>query len=290
MRNTFLELETKPTRQCDFCFIGIKYCSAEYLLGVEKAADKVRALSYRYANADGSSLPLKVFSPEEGYILKDAKAYDLGNVCASSLEELEDKLSKVEFQTGCVPVFVGGDHSVTYELVKRMTRDYDDIVVVQFDAHSDYIDEYDDYPHGSVMCQTSKLERVSRIVHFGIRGNLNCGPAICKSREKGNMIIPYYDISKELNTLLEYLDGKKVYITFDTDFLNPAIAPATNCPEPGGPLYEETLRYLRSIIKSSGKIIGIDFVEYNPECEGATITGTTIVNLIMEALSYMILK
>lgn len=290
MRNTFLELETKPTRACDFCFVGINYCSAEYLLGVEKAADKVRALSFRYANADGSSLPLKVYSPEEGYILKDTKAYDLGNVCASSLEELETELSVLNIPTGCIPVFVGGDHSVTYKLVKRMGRDYDNIVVVQFDAHSDFIDEYEDYPHGSVMNETSKLKQVSKIIHFGIRGNLNSKPAIEASRKKGNLAIPYIQIEKRLKNLLEYLKGKTVYITFDTDFLNPAFAPTTNCPEPGGPSYEETLKYLKSVIQSSGKIVGMDFVEFNPDCEGANLTGTTVVNLIMEALSYMTQK
>ena len=84
-----------------------------------------------------------------------------------------------------------------------------------------------------------------------------------------------------------YLKGKNVYITFDIDFLNPAIAPATNCPEPGGPSYYETLKYLKEVISSSKKIIGVDFVEYNPTCEGSVLTGTTIVNLIMETLSYM---
>ena len=290
MRNTFLELETKPMRSCDFCFLGINYCSAEYLSGVEKAANKVRALSYRYANADGTAIPLKVYSSEEGYILKDTIACDLGNVCASSLKELGKKLSKIHLQAGCIPVFVGGDHSVTYELVKRMAKNYGNIVVVQFDAHSDFIDEFEDYPHGSVMNETSKLDNVSRIVHFGIRGNLNSGPAICQSKEKGNYVIPYIKIEEEFEKLLRYLAGKNVYITFDTDFLNPAYAPATNCPEPGGPSYEDALKCLKSIINASGSVIGMDFVEYNPECEGSEVTGTTIVNLIMESLSYMTKK
>lgn len=287
MRNTFLELENKPMRSCDFCYIGICYCSADYLLGVEKAADKIRALSYRYANADGSSLPLKVYGPDEGYILKDVTAYDGGNVCASSIDELEEKLSKLKIQSGCTPVFVGGDHSVTYELVKKISKENNDFVVVQFDAHSDFIDEYEDYPHGSVMCETSKLEQVSKIIHFGIRGNLNCKPAIDKSLEKGNVVAPYYQLGDKMSDVLNAIKGKKVYITFDTDFLNPAIAPATNCPEPGGPSYEETLNFMKSIINASGDVIGMDFVEFNPDEEGANLTGTTIVNLIMEVLSYM---
>lgn len=287
MRNTFLELNSLTDRHYDFCYLGIECCSADYLLGVEKGADKVRELSFRYANADGTALPLKVYSPERGYILKDVTACDYGNVSASSLEELGRELEKVNLQTGCIPVFVGGDHSVTYELVKKVSNDYDGIVVVQFDAHSDYIDEYSDYPHGSVMKETSKLEKVERIIHFGIRGNLNCQPAIDQSRSEGNMVVPYCEIKERLEKVLYYLKGKKVYITFDTDFMNPAIAPATNCPEPGGPFYEETLNYLKSIIEASGKIVGLDFVEYNPTCEGASVTGITIVNLIMECMHFI---
>lgn len=287
MRNTFLELEKMQTGRGDFCFVGINFCSAEYLLGVEKAADKVRELSYRYANADGTSLPLKVYSPEEGYILKDLIAYDLGNVSASSLEGLDRALSKLNLQTGCIPVFVGGDHSVSYELVKKIGFQNNEIVVIQFDAHSDFIDEFEEYPHGSVMNEISKLKQVSKIIHFGIRGNLNSGPAISESLKNGNMVIPYVEIEKRYSELLEYLGGKKVYITFDTDFLNPIYASATNCPEPGGPSYEDTIRYFKGVIQSSKEIVGMDFVEYNPTCEGAILTGTTIVNLIMEAMSYI---
>lgn len=290
MRGTFLELERKPLGLGNFGFIGINYCSADYLLGVEKAADKVRELSFRYANADGSSLPLKIYSPEEGYILKDAEAYDLGNLCVSSLNELGTKLSKLTFQTGCTPVFVGGDHSVTYELVKRIAKDNDKFIVVQFDAHSDFIDEFEEYPHGSVMNETCKLEQVSKIIHFGIRGNLNSEPAISQSKENGNVVIPYVEIQAKFAGLLKYLEGKKVYITFDIDFLNPIYAPATNCPEPGGPSYEDAIYYLKQIINSSKQIVGMDFVEYNPTCEGANLTGTTVVNLVMEAMSYIAKK
>lgn len=286
-KDTFLGLESKPCGRCGFAFVGINFYSTEYLKGVEKAASKVRALSDRYANADGSSLPLKVYSPEEGYILKDTCVYDFGDIEASSLDELESKILGADFGENYIPIFVGSDHSITYKLVKRMIKEKDRIVVVQFDAHSDFIDEYENYPHGSVMNEVSKLDRVEKIIHFGIRGNLNSGPAIESSREKGNIVIPYVSIKSRLIGLLEYLKNKKIYITFDIDFLNPTYAPATNCPEPGGPSYEETLKLLKMIINASRKVVGMDFVEFNPECEGANLTGTTIVNLIMESLSYM---
>lgn len=291
MRGTFLESDTRYSNTCDFCFIGIKCCSADYLLGVEKAADKIRELSYRYANADSTARPLKVYSPEEGYILKDTNLLDYGNVEAKGLSKLKGQLEKMVYPFYATPIFVGGDHGVTYELIKKACgKIYKDVVVVQFDAHSDYIDEYEEYPHGSVMNEVNKLACISKIIHFGIRGNLNSDPAIRNSKKAGNMVVPYYEMSKLYGDVIESIKDKYVYITFDTDFLNPACAPATNCPEPGGPNYEEALRYLKDIIAFSKKIIGMDFVEYNPTCEGAILTGTTIVNLIMESLHYMTKK
>ncbi len=290
MRGTFLESENKLS--CDlanFIFVGINYCSAGYLKGVELAPSKIRELSYRYANADGSSHPLKVYSPEEGYILKDLVIKDYGDIKAESLEKLYENLASIDFPISSIPIFVGGDHSVTYELVRRVCEMKKErkTVVVQFDAHSDFIDEFEEYPHGSVMNAISKLEGVERIIHFGIRGNLNSEPAISSSKKVGNMVVPYNEVDERLSEVLNYIQDKNVYITFDTDFLNPACAPATNCPEPGGPSYEEALKYLKSIIQNAGHIMAMDIVEYNPTCEGAILTGTTLVNLIMEVISYM---
>ncbi len=289
MRKTFLGVDTIPHDVNHFGIIGICACSAEYLCGVEKAPKKLRELSSRYANADGTSLPLKVYSPERGYILKKATIYDYGDVYATSLDDLDKQLSNMQLKTGCIPVFIGGDHSVTYQLVKKVSEvlENDDIVVVQFDAHSDFIDEYEEYPHGSVMKKVSGIQNVKKIIHFGIRGNLNSYPAIKDSIANGNIVIPYYEISKHFSNMKEYLKDKKVYITIDTDFMNPCIASATNCPEPGGPGYDEALNYILDVIEASCSIVGIDFVEYNPLCEGATLTGITIVNLIMESIGHI---
>lgn len=289
MRGTFLEAEKTGAESGDFCFVGINYCSAEYLKGVEKGAEEIRKHSYRYANADGSAAPLKVYSPEEGYILEDAKFIDYGNVSGSSISELGENLAKIDLPKGAIPIFVGGDHSVTYENIKTLSSlaSLKNIVVVQFDAHSDFIDEYEEYPHGSVMNEVSKLSCVDKIIHFGLRGNLNSGPALESTKERGNMVVPYIDLVSKIDAVVEAVKGKTVFITFDTDFLNPVYAPATNCPEPGGPSYEETLNYLFAVISASGNICGMDFVEYNPTCEGATLTGVTLVNIVMECVHYI---
>lgn len=290
MRGTFLESEIKVGENYDINFVGVKCCSADYLIGVEKAADEIRKLSYRYANADGSSHPLKIYNPDEGYILPRTVIRDVGDITANDLHELGEKVEKLSIDENAIPFFVGGDHAVSYHIVKKIAKMHDDFIVVQFDAHSDFIDEYADYPHGSVMKEVSKLNHVTKIIHLGLRGNLNSQPAIDDSLNHGNLAVPYSKINAMMAGVIEVIKGKKVYITFDTDFLNPSVAPATNSPEPGGPSYEETLQYMKLIAQNAGSIIGVDFVEYNPTCDGAMVTGITLVNLMMECMHYFEIK
>jgi len=290
MKTTFLGVDgVAATKKVNYTIVGINTCSAPYLKGVELGADTLRIASWRYANEDGSSLPIKVFSPERGYILQNTNLADYGNIEAKTESDLILKLSKVDFSELGTPIFIGADHSVTYYLVNRIQeeRKGKGIVVLQFDAHSDYIDEFADYPHGSVMCETSRVSGVEKVIHFGLRGNLNCGPALRQSKLDGNMIVPFKDIKMDFSKVLKEIEGKDIYITFDTDFLNPMVAPATNNPEPGGPLYEDTIYYLQSVIESAKNVVGMDFVEFNPQCQGSSVTAATLVNIIMESLGFL---
>ena len=115
MRGTFLEVESVDnTHKVDYSIVGINYCSAEYLKGVEQAADSLRKASFRYGNADGSSLPIKVFSPERGYILQNTNLADYGNIEVSSESDLILKLKNLDLSQLGTPIFIGGDHAIEY--------------------------------------------------------------------------------------------------------------------------------------------------------------------------------
>jgi len=190
-----------------------------------------------------------------------------------------------------IPIFIGSDHSVSYYLIKKILSNInEDIIVFQFDAHSDFIGEYDEYPHGSVMNKTSELKHVKKIIHFGLRGNLNSGPALENSRKKGNIIVPYINIQDDFYKVLNEIKNKAIYVTFDTDFLNPIVAPATDNPEPGGPVYEDAIIFIQKIIENAKIVVGMDFVEYNPKLDGSSVTSATLVNIIMESLGFLTKK
>lgn len=272
---TFLNVERNMNNlDYDATFVGIDFCSAEWLDGVQLAANKIRDISYKYSNVDGTSYPIKVYNPESGYILKNKKINDYGNI---KLLEFDGTFEKAN-----LPIFVGGDHASTYYIIKKILND-DNITILHFDAHGDYLDEFVDCPHGSVMNEVNKLGCVNKIIHCGLHGNLNSGPGLEKSLKDGNVIITKKDLSySNIIHNLNYND--KIYISIDIDFFDLSIAPGTNCGEPNGFLYEEFRKILIEIIKKYN-IIGIDIVEYNPKMDISNITAILITNLIMECIS-----
>jgi diaminopimelate decarboxylase/arginase family enzyme len=267
-----------PNCECDALFVGIDHCSADYLYGVEKAALEIRNISLRYANSDKTAYPLKVYNPDRGYILNKVKIFDYGNIV-----DLND-LSKIDISK-YFPVFVGGDHSITYSIIKNTIKE--EIIVLHFDAHGDFLDNYKECPHGAVMNEVSSLKNVIKIIHIGLRGNLNTGPGLTKSLSLGNEIYTAEFIKKQNNFIIDILKiikNKKVYISIDTDYFDPSIAPATNNPEHNGLDYEFTRKMLDDIFLSSD-VIAMDFVEYNPNLDHDNVTGVLITNLIMECIS-----
>ena len=161
MNNTFLNVESNQRNsEYDATFYGLNFITTDYLEGVQDGADKVRELSYRYANVDGSSFPLKVYNPERGFILGNIKINDYGNI--NFKEDVRNDREEPKF-----PVFVGSDHGATYYILCEFFKERQ-ITVLQFDAHGDYTDEYDTYLHGSVMRKVKTLPNIHKIIH------LNC--------------------------------------------------------------------------------------------------------------------
>lgn len=288
MNVSFLNQGTLSMKEeYDTLFIGIDVCSMPELLGVEKASDRIRQLSQRYANINPPASPLKIYNPSEGYILGKTRVGDYGTI-KSELKELEIRINQVPISKA-VPIFVGGDHAVTYPILKSMKRKNCNLTVIHLDAHGDYLDEYKEVPHGSVMHEANKLSYVNQIIHVGLRGNLNTGPGLEKSINQGNSIFTVNSLRCRNNfaaTLISTIRNEKLYLTIDIDFFDPSIAPATNNPEHGGMLYYETLDILK-VLCDRFEVVGADIVEFNPLLDTADTTGLLVTNLIIELMSYI---
>jgi agmatinase len=156
----------------------------------------------------------------------------------------------------------GGEHSITYPLVRAYKRKFSNISVLHFDAHADLRNEYkgSPYSHASVL---RRIHDIAHTVHVGIRSV--CAEEIEFINEQDLAVYFAEEMHKDASLFDKALAKlhECVYVTFDLDVLDPAIMPATGTPEPGGFGWYETLSYLRKVAENR-TIIGCDIVELAP--------------------------
>lgn len=166
-------------------------------------------------------------------------------------------------------VTLGGEHSISTAPIEAHFKKYPAMSILHFDAHSDLRDSYEGskYSHASFMARVAEFFPAQRITQVGIR-------AQCKEEAEfihANGINTFYAsaIRRGLHganwqeSAAKTL-GNEVYVTFDVDYFDPAIMPATGTPEPDGFLYSETLDVFRALHRAGKRIVGFDIVELAP--------------------------
>jgi len=179
------------------------------------------------------------------------------------------------------PVCLGGDHSITYPIIRAFSGAYPDLTVVHFDAHPDLYDEFEGSRH-SHACPFARIMEggfAKRLIQLGIR-TMNAHQRQQAERFAVEVIemqgLPAYDRLK--------LSGP-VYISFDVDVLDPAFAPGISHREPGGMSVREAIAHLHAI---TGRIVGADIVEYNPRQDMSQLTAMVCAKILKEILGKMI--
>jgi agmatinase len=158
------------------------------------------------------------------------------------------------------PVIVGGNHTVSIGAVKAFSERYDNITVLQLDAHSDLRDEYEGsrYNHACVM---ARAREYAPLVQVGIRS--------MAAEERKNVVSDriffahelYHDKSLYREAISKL--SENVYITIDLDVFDPSLIPSTGTPEPGGPDYFEIMHFLHEVTMNRN-VVGFDIVELCP--------------------------
>ena len=181
---------------------------------------------------------------------------------------------------------LGGEHSISYPLIKVHKSKYPDLTVLHFDAHSDLRDEYQGsrFSHASVM---SRIWEVCDFISVGIRSF--CGsPNEVRAESERRLIGPAeFRKSGAIANILSRL-GKNIYITFDLDGFDPPLMPAVGTHEPGGLLWNETLELIREAGKSK-QIVGADIVELAP-IAGLAHPDFTAARLAYKIIGYSLWK
>lgn len=207
-------------------------------------------------------------------------------------ESVKDILSQ-----GKISGVVGGDHSVAFGSIKAHCEKYENMGILQFDAHADLRQAYEgfEFSHASVMYNCIEyFPQVSNLVQVGIR-DYSEAEAEYTEIQKGKISTFYnHDIKKMLyegknwSYVCEKIIGKlpeNVYISFDIDGLSPLYCPETGTPVPGGQDFDEVIFLLRKMVESGRKIIGFDLCEVGSTAEWDNIVGSRILyQLIILAL------
>ncbi len=224
------------------------------------------------------------------FLLSSVRIIDCGDISTlptlvSDTFDIATGVIKKIRKRGAVPVVLGGDHSISYPVV----RAFDDIPlhVVQFDTHLDLSDDVAGikYGHGNPMKRISDLENITGITHIDIRGLLNL-PEWVEIAEKGKST--FFTADEVYEKGLEYIvdqipECEHIYITLDIDSLDPSVAPGTGTPEPGGLTYRQLRSLLRGCVRK-GKLAGMDLVEVNPLFDQTGRTAQVAARLIIDLL------
>lgn len=164
-------------------------------------------------------------------------------------------------------VAIGGEHSITPGIVDGVARHHRAFTVVQFDAHADLRDSYQETPL-SHACAMRRVLETHPVVSVGIRSISSEEVAFARKRRLPSIPASAFaasgaDLDAIARRLLEMIETDSVFVTFDLDVLDPSILPSTGTPEPGGLGWYPTLRLLRALGREK-RIVAADVVELAP--------------------------
>jgi agmatinase len=200
---------------------------------------------------------------------------------------------------GAVPVIIGGDHSITESDVRACANAYGPVGLVHFDTHTDTGAEVFgvELSHGTIMRRLVEEGSVDprRYVQIGLRGYWPGEKEFAWQREHGITSLFMHDIRnlgirEVISRAVETVGGGPVFLTVDIDVLDPAFAPGTGTPEPGGMTTTELLWAVREVAVQV-EVIGADMVEVIPTGVGsADITALAADRIIREILGGIALR
>jgi agmatinase len=202
---------------------------------------------------------------------------------------------------GAVPVVLGGDHSIAYPNISAVAAvyGYGELAVVQFDTHADTGTENwgVKYAHGTPFRHLidEGIVRGDRLVQVGLRGYWPWPEEFAWARQKGVVWHRMDEIDERGigavidDVLSEISDAGALWLSVDVDALDPAFAPGTGTPEPGGMTTRELLRAVRRLVLERG-LAGMEVVEVSPPYDHSGITAMSAHRVVVEALSALAVR
>ena len=278
----------QENEKCDIAVVGIPFDSAvTFRPGARFGPESIRSSSrlIRPYNINHQK------SPFENKIIKDA-----GDIACTpfnihkALKTINVELDKLLKRSNNV-VIMGGDHSISYPILKSFCSKFGKVSLLHFDSHFDTWDEYfgEKCTHGTPFKRALEedLIDVDQSMHVGIRGTINDYTDIENDNKLGFKTIFTNEIDKlgidgVINKIVNRIGNNPCYISIDIDCIDPAFAPGTGTPEPGGFTSREIISILKGLSKLN--VVGGDIVEVSPSYDSNSITSQLAASLIFEII------
>ena len=268
---------TDNFEESEFVVIGIPDESQSHALrkGTEDAPDRIRQISNLCDSFERNG-KISLGRPFQG---SEKKVHDFGNIRREQIENVYERMSALSK----IPISIGGDHSITRQIVNAMAKRRGEISLVYFDAHPDFVSSTTNY-YGSVTNDVLSNIKISSSVQIGVRTPEQ--EELDNIKKYDLKVITPFDIQEQgikqvTDSILDRL-GDKVYISFDMDCIYPAYAPGVSVPVPMGVNSTDAVYLLKEIAKKG--IIGMDVMEVCPNFDVNDRTSHLTSRIISEVL------
>ncbi len=227
---------------------------------------------------------LESYSPVLDRDLEDVRLRDLGDVDLTGLEmpAALDAISTAMAHAASrarTAIMIGGEHTASLGGFRGVKRVYPDAVILQVDAHLDMRPDYE----GLALSHATWLHHVGQEFGFGIVHQVGLRSGDRHEWDTARRETAWSSTELSLpSTVRERIGSQPLYVSVDIDVLDPAHAPGTGCPEPGGVTFRELASFLYSL--EGLRVVALDVMEVSPNLVAANITAAAAAKLVREAI------
>ena len=226
---------------------------------------------------------LESYSPYLDKDLEDLKLFDYGNLelpfgdKKNALRMIQSHVQEI-IDANKIPIMIGGEHLVSLAPLKALSKKYDDLHVIHFDAHTDLREDYlgEALSHATVMRRIYDQLGDGKINQFCIRSGLK--EEFLWAKKHTHLEKFTYNT---LESCVRRLKNKAVYITIDLDVFDPSVFPGTGTPEPGGINFHQMLEIIQSLSKLEN-VVGMDVVELSPKYDASGVSTAVACKTLRE--------
>ncbi len=226
-----------------------------------------------------ASWGLEEYSPYFDKHLEDVNFHDAGDLefplgnTYKTLDVIERNIEDI-YRDGKKVFGIGGEHLVTLPEIKAISKFYDNLAIIHFDAHTDLREEYlgEEMSHSAVIRHCTNIIGPQNLKQVGIRSGM---------KEEFEFMKIHNTLAEKFEDL-DILKNKKIFVTVDLDVLDPSVMSGTGTPEAGGLSFKELINWFRYL--KDFDVIGADVVELAPDYDTSGVSTAIATKVIRELL------